>query len=384
MTISDQITRLNNAKAAIKQSLENKGVTVSDSALLDEYPALIDSIEAGGEGGDPYYEEFYNMKTDYGTNFNNLFYNNSNAELDVRNLRTNNVFIMTSMFRDCYGLQNIIGIENMNVSNVMDISQMFCNCGSLQSLDLSDWDTGRVMSMLQVFGSCSQLQQLDLSNWDTSNVTNMDSMFQGCNQLHQLDLSDWDTSNVTNMYCLFGYNYALQNITGIEDWDVSNVENMGDMFNNCISLQSLDLSKWDTSNVTSFNGMFNYMQSSALTKLDLSNFNTKKATAFSYMFNWCNMLQELDIRNFELVHEDGSWVEMNSMLGDCNSLQILRLDNCSNATISRIINESSIPQEIIYDTSTDPWTPIPRKIYCKEENAAGLTAPSGWEFVFVE
>ena len=51
MTVSDQIRRIKNAKAAIKEAIQNKGVTVSDTAKLDEYPALIDSITVG-EGGD--------------------------------------------------------------------------------------------------------------------------------------------------------------------------------------------------------------------------------------------------------------------------------------------------------------------------------------------
>lgn len=51
MAISDEITRLQQAKAALKTSIEGKGVTVSSSATLDDYPALVDSIEAGGGGG---------------------------------------------------------------------------------------------------------------------------------------------------------------------------------------------------------------------------------------------------------------------------------------------------------------------------------------------
>lgn len=51
MAISDEISRLQSAKSALKTSIEGKGVTVSSSAKLDEYPSLVDSIEAGGGGG---------------------------------------------------------------------------------------------------------------------------------------------------------------------------------------------------------------------------------------------------------------------------------------------------------------------------------------------
>ena len=52
MAISDEISRLQSAKSALKTSIEGKGVTVSSSAKLEDYPALVDSIEAGGGSGD--------------------------------------------------------------------------------------------------------------------------------------------------------------------------------------------------------------------------------------------------------------------------------------------------------------------------------------------
>lgn len=45
MSIASEITRLNNAKTSIKNSIINKGVTVSDTKKIDEYSTLIDSIE---------------------------------------------------------------------------------------------------------------------------------------------------------------------------------------------------------------------------------------------------------------------------------------------------------------------------------------------------
>lgn len=50
MSIQTELTRLTNAKAAIKAAIEGKGVTVPDATLLDGMAALIESIEAGGGG----------------------------------------------------------------------------------------------------------------------------------------------------------------------------------------------------------------------------------------------------------------------------------------------------------------------------------------------
>lgn len=52
MSISNEITRLTNAKVGIKTALENKGVTVSDNAKIDTYGSLVNSIEVGVDTSD--------------------------------------------------------------------------------------------------------------------------------------------------------------------------------------------------------------------------------------------------------------------------------------------------------------------------------------------
>lgn len=46
--IQTEITRIANAKAAIKTAIEGKGVTVLETTMLDGFAVLIDSISAGG------------------------------------------------------------------------------------------------------------------------------------------------------------------------------------------------------------------------------------------------------------------------------------------------------------------------------------------------
>ena len=50
MRIQTELSRIINAKAAIKAAIEGKGVTVPNDTLLDGMAALIESIEAGGGG----------------------------------------------------------------------------------------------------------------------------------------------------------------------------------------------------------------------------------------------------------------------------------------------------------------------------------------------
>ena len=57
MSIQTELTRITNAKAAIKTAIEGKGVTVPDATLLDGMAALIESIEAGGGAGELFHTE---------------------------------------------------------------------------------------------------------------------------------------------------------------------------------------------------------------------------------------------------------------------------------------------------------------------------------------
>ena len=48
MSIQTELTRITNAKAAVKAAIEGKGVTVPNGTLIDGMAPLIESIEAGG------------------------------------------------------------------------------------------------------------------------------------------------------------------------------------------------------------------------------------------------------------------------------------------------------------------------------------------------
>ena len=47
MSVQTELTRITNAKAAVKAAIEGKGVTVPDGTLLDGMAPLIESIETG-------------------------------------------------------------------------------------------------------------------------------------------------------------------------------------------------------------------------------------------------------------------------------------------------------------------------------------------------
>jgi surface protein len=58
-----------------------------------------------------------------------------------------------------------------------NMASMFNYCFSLQSIDLSSFNTSNVTSMASMFYSCTSLQSIDLSSFNTSIGPTMQNMF---------------------------------------------------------------------------------------------------------------------------------------------------------------------------------------------------------------
>ena len=82
-------------------------------------------------------------------------------------------------------------------------SYMFRNCSSLQSIDLSSFNTSNVEDMACMFDGCSFLKSIELYSFNTSKVKDIGGMFSNCSSLQSIDLSSFNTSNVKDMKCLF-------------------------------------------------------------------------------------------------------------------------------------------------------------------------------------
>ena len=101
------------------------------------------------------------------------------------------------------------GVKSLKLSswkirgNVKNMSYMFYKCSSLESLELSLWNTTNVEDMFSMFYGCTNLKSLDLTSFDTSNVKHMSLMFANCEKLKSLNLSGWNTSNVKDMIGIF-------------------------------------------------------------------------------------------------------------------------------------------------------------------------------------
>lgn len=162
-----------------------------------------------------------------------------------------------------YQLSQLKSIENilyLHTENMTNMQSMFDSCTSLETIDISNFDTSGVLNMSGMFGSCSSLTQVNANNIDTSKVTYMSGMFGLCINLQELNVSNFDLSNVTDASA---------------------------MFNGCNSLTKLDLSTWvNTSGVGNMNAMFQLSIAHKLTELNLGkNFTIGSGTTYNNILN---------------------------------------------------------------------------------------------------
>lgn len=256
-------------------------------------------------------------------------------------------------------LTTIEHLDYLNTSEVDDMQFMFSSCTSLETLDLSSFNTEKVTNMVTMFenskhlrslklpkgfiGSsvtnlkamfrgCESLTELDLSGSNSENVKAMEEMFNGCKALSKLDLTSFKTGQVTTMENMFCDCSTLETLD-VSSFNTENVTTMLGMFNNCSSLRSLNLPGFNTANVTQMSSMF--IKCSSLRSLDLSSFNTRKVTRMQNMFEGCTNLESIDLSSFDTENMRS----MTRMFFSCTKLETLDLS--SFATPKMVTMESA-------------------------------------------
>jgi hypothetical protein len=261
MTIADQITRLTNAKAAIKQSIVNKGVTVSDTAKLDEYPALIDSIsgEGGGDSNDYYWPDFWEFK--FNRAFNAIDYKDARYLFSytcivegedkykrlIENLDVSDVdYFDYAFFYFCqamYNPLNELDLTRWDMSNASSVRYMFNQCG-IKHLNISGWSfSSPAMYSLNYFCPNASINTINMSNCNTSKITDFSYCFYSSSGIISIDMTGCDTSKATNMNTMFGGCTKLTTIAG--ELDASKLTNglyagsMSNPFYNCKLIETV-------------------------------------------------------------------------------------------------------------------------------------------------
>lgn len=160
---------------------------------------------------------------------------------------TSYVTNLNSAFSQCHSLCNL-NISSWDVSNVEDIGTMFLDCYAIKEMDFSGWNI-TPHNMVGMFNNCTSLVTIyGLDKFDTSLCTNMAAMFSRCQSLQSLDISSFNTGNVRFFSHMFSGCTNLSNITGIDSFETFNGVAFESMFEGCSKVKELNLSSFDTRN----------------------------------------------------------------------------------------------------------------------------------------
>lgn len=327
--IVDELIKLQQTKAAIKQALIDKGQNPTD-----EFASYADVI-SGISGGSNPPSDILNMLGYNSTNAPDLYNallsslnkeegatytNDTSVLLPKLTLDENGIYplsfemfrnstILTvpkgkyrhrglgylSMFQGCTSLMWIPDLELFEYdSNTYSCSHMFQGCTSLRTVGNLKMEACE--SAYHMFEGCSNLESI--ASLDTGNVTTMGNMFNGCKKLKSIP--QLDTSKVTDMGGMFD---GCTNLKSIPQLDTGNVTIMGGMFSDCSALESLP--QLDTSKVTSMGFIFrNCTNLNSIPQWDF-----RAATDLNYGFSGCSLLTEIPDLNLDSVTNVSSLFE---------------------------------------------------------------------------
>lgn len=302
MTTAEELTRIIGSKNSLKTSIENKGVTVPDDALIDSYYEYVDAIEQGG-GGESYDFTEIGYSQDMSDGINNDTKNRiidgiAYAKQIAETWNPNATTILDGKYKndmDLVYLPNIDTSKAITVGGTSSTSGMFNSASNLEYIDRLDFP--KVTSYTGgMFYRCSSLKKINALSF--GNVTNAAYMFSECNNLVSVPL--FDTSSCTNMNQMFYHTFKLEEIPLFDTSSCTNMNNMfaggaikrihtlntqnvtivTSLFNNCKYLE--EYGDFICPKITSTNAQYAFSGCSSLKRV--GNIDLGNATNINYLF----------------------------------------------------------------------------------------------------
>ena len=237
---------------------------------------------------------------------------------------------LTKAYDGMPALKKISGANILDTQLVVNAGGMFAQNRKLESVDVSNWNTGNIQNTSAaggyygMFMNCAKLKVLGVSKWDTKSMTEMIRMFAGCETVTTLDVSGWKTAKVTNMNEMFSDTGISQ--IAVNGWDTSKLVKAYNMFEDCANLTQIDLSTWSVSKLEDTSEMF---ANSGLTSIDLSMWNDSIVNSVYGMFRNCKDLINVNINGWNLSNlEDGTTDDRKGsagMFSGCTALTKLKI-----------------------------------------------------------
>lgn len=347
--IADELNKLKQTKAAIKQALIDKGQNPTD-----EFASYVGNIGSISSGEDPFLplgypipqtvldaiDYGYQLKQDiengiqrqlsqdknivflpninYGATTMSISYCNSLLYIDTMDfskssynrfslssnsaLKNVNTIILPNntsgvscrnCFNGCTSLKYVGKIEG----KINDAYSFFSSCSQLTSFPKLDTSLCDTISFL--FNKCESLTSIDISDWDFSKVTDAQQVFCNCSNLVDLKLPD--NFGFTDMYSMFYGCKSLSPDTDFSKIDVSKTTQLRYFFQSALyNFDTVDLTSWDVSKVQNFQGFIQDQYSTEgdnLREINLSTWTFESATSLASMFSLRRKLQHIDISN---------------------------------------------------------------------------------------
>lgn len=416
--IADELNKLKQTKAQIKQALIDKGQNPTD-----EFASYVGNIAGISSGEDPFLELGYPMpvginrliqnglKFKESWNPNNTTVNISNtvdkpmflpAGMDFSNVQyfyltgqylwyvprldlpkftgtslvfNNALYVELGVMPDRdieykFGefVNKVVINEPIRVKYSY-ITMPFKGCSQLSEIvGLEKINTSAITKFNDFFSSCYSLKgDLDLTTFDVSNGTEA-RYFITYSQVNKIDISNWDTSKMVNLEYMFSYNSQLKEVLLPDNFGSANKSFYG-MFTNC-DLRSIDGTKFNTSSANYQYDFYNMFSGNKnIEEIDISSWDMSNASNVGYMFSGCSSLKRLYL---PLINPNIS--QYSDFIRNCTSLEYIKIPDGFTHKVPILSNNA--PNVVAVDGSIDmstyksngggvPYSPNLRKITYK-------------------
>ena len=326
--IVDELIKLQQTKASIKQALIDKGQNPTD-----EFASYADDISSIVVGDNIFEVIGYTKTPGYlqtGINYAKEIYDSwevgTPSSLKSRSFDKDlNLTLFPAVDTANYSHISLMECSNLQyvpfikTSELRNLGRMFKGCSSLLEIEgISDWDTGNVTTAANAFEGCISIRNLDLSKWNLDKCTSISSMFDGCTSLESVKLPEKAPLGIS------GLSYTFQGCSSLKVVNIPEISGkikLAGLFKDCSSLESVDLTPLINAKPTDISYVF--YGNKSLKQLYLPNIDLSQATDMTYMFYNCVGLSVLDFSEFNTEKV----TNMSSIFSNCTNLQkVVNLD----------------------------------------------------------
>lgn len=263
---------------------------------------------------------------------------------------TSKIRSMEGMFASLTDLVEIENLENMRGTATDSCRDMFRMCYSLETIDLSSFDTEKCTTMEAMFEDCHSVVSCNLSGVKTGKVKNMAWMFTNfCGKSGErpitVDITKFDFSSCTDMNSMFaskkqrGFEVSNdRNIANVifpgssaKEIDIGKVKSIKDMFVDGKGIRQItNFKNIRFDSLTDAASVFK--NCSSITQLDISNWYCPKLKTINSIFSGCSSLQHLIAEKFDMP----ACTDASYMFEKSNALVTVNLDKWNLSSITTL------------------------------------------------